>query len=179
VISSLRIVALTSFILAGVAGIVNAQIIPGLPVNAPQISVPLGSISPLTENVHLEIPIASNQQRGDDPMMAKFVYDSVFGVNPNGSAGAGHWSLQFGAARAGTVGATYTSGPCPDPNYPNGSTSTATNFYFEDSSYTIHYASTSLSTYHVNCTDAYGNQDPNVGLRAVGVPQLQMEPDFI
>src|SRR5258708_7922509 len=59
---------------------------PGLPVNTPQIPVPLGSINPVTGNVHLEIPIASIPQRNSDPMVAKLVYDTtyhnrVFGAN--------------------------------------------------------------------------------------------------
>jgi YD repeat-containing protein len=164
--STTRVFVSTILLLAALAIKTQSQNpAPGTPVNSPQISVPLGSINALTGNVHLEIPIASIPQRDDDPMIAKFVYDTtyshyVIGIGWTGGAG---WRVVFGPARAGTIASTTVNGPCPDSAYPNGSTYTTSNFGFQDASGTQHNFPSQLYVYHIVCTDNSGNPDPNTG----------------
>lgn len=49
----------------------------GIPENNPQIPIPLGFINPLTEQVHLEIPVATMPTRNGVPAKAYFQYDTA------------------------------------------------------------------------------------------------------
>jgi RHS repeat-associated protein len=138
----------------------------GLPVNQAQIPIPLGSIDPLTGNVHLEIPIVSIPQRGDDPMILRLGFNTTYtsyipGVGWRSSGGGG--GGLFGAARTAFLSSTTVSGPCPDPAYPNGATYTTNSYVATDSSGTQHAFPPQLYVYQVVCSDNSGNHDPNVG----------------
>ena len=127
--------------------------------------MPLGTIDLLTGSVHLEIPVASIPQRGDDPMILKLGFSTTYtsyipGVGWRSSGGGGGF---FGAARSGLLSSTTVTGPCPDSAYPNGSTYTTGNYVVTDSSGTQHAFPPQLFVYQIVCTDNSGNHDPNVG----------------
>jgi RHS repeat-associated protein len=165
--SPLRVVALALLVASSTFNGLAQNPQPGLPVDSAQIPIPLGSINPLTENVHLEIPIASIQQRGDNPLVAKFAHDTqLFVLGPGGYASG--WTFIIYPEKYTTVAFSTTSGPCPDPAYPNGHTNTNSNFYASDSHNTRHYANPSLQTYQIVCTDNNGNPDPNTGQPSAG-----------
>jgi RHS repeat-associated protein len=162
-----RVCLLSTFVLITAIGtLAQNPVPPGLPVNSSQIPIPLGAVNPLTENVHLEIPIASIPQRNGHTMSAKLVFDTrwqtldQFQANWLGGPG---WRLVFGPSQQGVVTSTTTTSSCPDGGYPNGSAYTTSNYAIIDAQGTVHYASTSLYVYHIVCRDNSGNPDPNTG----------------
>ena len=137
---------------------------PGLPLDSLQMPVPLGSIEPLSNNVHLEIPIGSIPQRGDNAMIMKLVYDTQYVFFFGGYFGFGPgWRVVFGPEKQLSITSTTYNSPCPHPAYPDGGAYTTGNYAAIDASGTYHYADSGLYVYHIVCQDSGGHPDPDTG----------------
>ncbi len=126
-----------------VGGVCSAQQNPayyqtGLPVNAAQVPIPLGAVNALTGNVHLEIPLASIPERNGIPFVAKLTYNAIPApiINPNG----GGWTpFTYGTEGwRSWVTWDFSTLPCQNLAYPNGSNGKTTNFRVVDDSGAAH-----------------------------------------
>lgn len=135
----------------------------GIPENNPQIPIPLGFINPLTEQVHLEIPVATMPTRNGVPVRAYFQYDtapwlcnSQGGVSCTVSHGNAPGFAVTSATQASLI-SERTAGTCP-----TGYSGVKDYYRFYrvvDNSGAHYISSTGTSPPEIvteNCTNAYG-----------------------
>jgi len=138
----------------------------GVPHNSSTIAVPLGFVDPLSQQVHLEIPIASVPIREGHTYKATLVYDTTtyyFNGNINNwsAYGGGGWFLTYGGDENVTLLYTGTNITCPDPGYTYGNAVTYAGFSARDSNATVHPAAWfGTLEYVYGCTNAQGQHDP-------------------
>lgn len=176
-----HLVSTTSFVLLALAG--AALVMPtargqagpqfeGTPDHTVAIPVPMGFVSATTGHLHLEIPIASIPQRGSDPIVTKFIYDTNrfnYALGPcAGNAmwcamGSG-WRLTQDTSHSGFGAYDSTQGTCTDSGYPMGTVTTYSNFRYVETNGTVHAINNSgFYTQYVNCYTTGGTRDPNLG----------------